>query len=327
MNLKGAIEMPDANGLTKSPGVLLVGALIGCLMIGHLGCATRQAKAPSEAQPTDSKASQAGSKGLKTRDPLPVKPAYIAMTEPVTLRLLGEVGRTELARNCSATHTKTFEKGRISHERVEGVDFEVESKTVSVDGDRMTQEVRTVSKDGTVPLHSFALPEYGETLELITNSQAKVFKAGNYPKESIFFVPPIPLPDHPVKVGESWVMKVWWLSEQSTLRLSSKVTATLLGVQPCGESTCADVEMKGSVLLDPPVNKKGEFNHSLRGRYLLELKRGLLVWGEFQSTERLQAPGARVEVSSVLRSHLVEPRGYHTLSRAEPACPLETTAE
>ncbi len=250
------------------------------------------------------------------------------MSLPMELKLKGETGRIELLDNCSQSVTKTFMLGDLRHKRIENVSFKVKTITKeTLANSDIKQEVQTVFKEGGVNLHEMAYPEFGESIEMILTPNCQVTKAGRYPKNSLFFLPPLPLKKGEVKIGDSWQMENSWQSENGHLTLTAKIQTEFKSLKTCGVNQCAELIVTGEVHMPEIVEKKNDFSHKLNGRFLFDPNRGLLVWSEFGSVEHLNSRGALVEVRSVLRSHLLEPQGYHIASREEPSCPLESTEE
>ncbi|MDZ4677850.1 MAG: hypothetical protein SGI74_10125 [Oligoflexia bacterium] len=250
------------------------------------------------------------------------------LEDPVTLKNSGEPGRVELVNNCSLAITRTFDKEEIRHKKIEAVDFKVQTTTTKVlKNSNIIQNIQTIWKDGFVNLHDLAYPELGEIMEVESTRSGEIKKAGNYPKTSIFFLPPLPLPKKPVNVGEEWKSEHSWKSEENGLPLKVSIVSKYLGSKQCGDFACAEISVKGEVHMPAAIEKKNGFMHKLSGRFLFEPKRGLLVWAEFGSDEAISAGGARAEVRSTLRSELILPLGYRTTDRGEPTCPIETKEE
>jgi hypothetical protein len=225
----------------------------------------------------------------------------------VDLQIKPEKGQKELTNNCSDIVTET-------------------TKEILANGN-LVQDNETVQRDGPGSLRDLAYPELGEVLQVELTPKGLVQRAGNYPKDSIFFLPSIPLPDHPVKEGEEWISRSDWRAPNAPVPLTVELKLKAVGKKQCGEHVCINVLVKGKV--DFPVLKKmkTEFTHTITGRFLFDPEKGLVPWSEFASEERVQGKEVQAVVHSKLRSELVEPHGYRTLNREEPACPFETTAK
>jgi hypothetical protein len=248
---------------------------------------------------------------------------------PVSMKLVGVVGREEISSNCSVSVSKSFSSDQILHKRVETVDFKTRmlTKTILENSGNLIQILNIISKKGTSSLHDLAYPELGEEIEFEFTPSAVVKHAGMYPKSSLFFVPPLPLPSRAVRENDNWELKSGWISEVGGLPLNLVMHAKFIDQKPCGEHMCMNIGVEGVVHLRADIEKKNGFGHAVSGRFLFEPVAGLLSWSEFVSDEHLQTEGAQAEVHSVLRSELVSPQGYRTVSREEPACPLEKVGE
>jgi hypothetical protein len=244
---------------------------------------------------------------------------------PVILVFRGEKGREEFNVNCSLSVTEASENSDILRKRYENLDFKTKTVTKKIlqNGD-LIQDISTIQRDGPGSLHDLAYPEEGETIEMEIDSFGNVVKAGNYPKNSLFYLPSIPLPTHPVKLNEEWISTSHWQSDTTGIALTVSLKLKVIGEKPCGEHICANVDVTGDVLAPQPKSSKQRFKHHITGRFLFDVKSGLVPWSEFGSDEQLLGEGAKLAVHSKLRSELVQPPGYRTINHEEPGCPFET---
>jgi hypothetical protein len=251
----------------------------------------------------------------------------VAFMGPISLTLKSEKGRKELTVNCSETVTESFEDKNILHKRIEVLDFRVQTLTKEIlPNGNLRQDITTTKRDGPGSLHDLAYPELGEVLDMELTPKGKVIKAGKYPPESLFYLPSIPLPDHPVKQNEEWVSTNTWKSETSGAPLTVDLHEKVIGFKKCGSHNCANIVVTGAVLF-PKLPSKSKFSHLISGRFLFDPESGLVPWSEFLSEEEVNAVGAKALVHGRLRSELLEPRGYRTINREEPTCPYENKAE
>ena len=245
----------------------------------------------------------------------------------ISLALKPQKGQVEMTVNCSHAVTETYEQTNILHKRIEDLDFKVRTTTKNIlPNGNLLQDTETIKRDGPGSLHDLAYPELAEVISMEIDPQGKVVKAGNYPKDSLFYLPSIPLPDHPVKQGEEWVSSNSWKSPGSDASLTVELRLKAVGKKRCGDHLCVNIVVTGSVTF-PKLPSKSHFEHGITGRFLFDQERGLVPWSEFLSEEQVKALGGRAVVHSKLRSELVEPRGYRTINREEPACPFATSAE
>jgi hypothetical protein len=254
------------------------------------------------------------------------------LPSPLSLKLISEKGRQELTVNCSESVSESYVQDQIREKKIESLDFRVQTTTTDVKAgakgeEILKQTVVTIEKDGDGLLHDYAYPEPGENLELEFTSNGKVLKAGAYPKESVFFLPAVPLPEKNIQVGDVWSNTNTWKSEVNGMPLKVNMISKFVGPKACGKATCAEVEVSGVLHMPDKLEKETGFTHSIKGRYLFEPRQGLLVWSEFLSNEQLRGKGVRAVLHSTLRSELTEPPGFRTEGHGEPSCPFETKEE
>ena len=242
----------------------------------------------------------------------PTKSSDLELTKPVEIKWVGEPGRIEKMKYYSHSSTRTFENQSIRHQREEIVEFTVQSKVVSSDrvAGLTAYEVTTLEKDGPVNLRDMAFPEVGEVLPLVVSEKAMVVSAGNYPKNSIFFVPPLSLPSRAVSVGDTWTMEHSWVSLNNGLKLELSLVTILKRVIQCPDGgACFELEVSGDVTL--PDMKSGQTSSHLDskifGRLLFSEPHASIIWSDVRNRESFLSEGMRVEVLSCIQSQLEEP--------------------
>jgi len=246
----------------------------------------------------------------------------------VDLKIKPEKGQKEVTTNCSHVVTETYEDKSVLHQRIEDLDFKVKTVTREIlPNGNIVQDNETIQRDGPGSLRDLAYPELGEVLQVELSPKGQVQRAGNYPKDSIFYLPSIPLPDHAVREGEEWVSKNTWRAPNAPVSLLVELKLKAVGKKQCGEHTCVNVLVSGEVHFPVTKEIKTTFSHTITGRFLFDQEKGLVPWSEFASLEQVQGKEVQAVVHSKLRSELVEPRGYRTPNREEPTCPFETTAK
>jgi len=242
---------------------------------------------------------------------------------PVTLRLKGEQGQTDITRYYSHAKINAFAEDQKVKERDEIVDFSVSEKTKAVDekNKRLTVVSSTIRKDGTVDLHDLAFPELNEEIEYVFDDLAKVFKAGPYPPESVFFVPPLPLPEEAVEVGSTWNMDHAWIGLKNGIPLQLQIIGILKGFGRCGsKDRCADIEISGNVDVIGIKKAAVEYRSEVWGRLLFSLDRGAVVWSEVRNKEMMRTPEESLEILACMASVLEEPRGLLPKSGLKAFC-------
>ena len=242
------------------------------------------------------------------------RPVPILESETIDLKLKFPKDRVERIRYTSASVTKTYEGAQIVNERTESVDFLVQNKTTQVQTNgNLHLRIETLSKDGQVDLRDMAFPEPSEVLDVIYAANAKVLKAGRYGTESIFFVPPVSLPDGPVRVGETWALSHKWKSQKNGVELKLELTSILKSLYPCAggpsgfRDRCAEIEISGDVTVPAAKQSGFELSSKNSGRLLISLQTGAFIWGDIRTEENFQSGGIRMEVRSCIESILEEP--------------------
>ena len=250
------------------------------------------------------------------------------LANPLVLKLSAEKGRNEETVNCSMAVTESYVKDEIREKKIDSLDFRVRTTTSEVSSDgKIRQLMVTTEKEGDGLLHDYAYPELGEIIEMEYLPDGTVLRAGRFPKDSVFYLPAVPLPKKSIQPGDTWSNTDSWKSDVNGMKLKVNMQSKFLGPKICGQAMCAEVEVSGNVQMPEPYQKKTGFTHTIKGRYLFEPKRGLLVWSEFVSDELLQGKEVRAVLHSTLRSELVQPPGYRTPDHGEPSCPFETKEE
>jgi hypothetical protein len=237
-----------------------------------------------------------------------VKP--IELKEPIYLRMFSTVGRVEETRYHSASFIQTYEDTELRHEKNEVVDFTAVAETKEVDEKKSQIKVllQTKDKDGFIELEELAFPDIGDKIEMIYTSQAKVVKAGNKPSTSLFFVPPLSLPDTPVQVGDTWTMEHEWTGEKNGVPLHLDMVTVFKAAYPCANGdTCADLEVSGEVKVIGKSQNDVILSSQLKGRMLFSTQKGTIVWSDVRSDEDFADKSTRIKVKSCLVSLLIKP--------------------
>lgn len=243
-------------------------------------------------------------------------------TGPVTIEFKGKPGDRSETRYYSDARTKTYSDAQLLRERQEAVDFTVETRVVDVNAPQKSIhfKTKTIRKDGTGNLHELAFPEPGEEIDFLMRQNGEILAAGDYSPQSLFFVPSMPIPKHPVQVGDTWDLVHTWYSAQNSIPLRLSVVAILKGVTDCeGHKRCADIEVSGNVkLVATPTQPGANFDSKVWGRMLFSLERGDIVWSEMRSEESMFVRGDRTLVSSCMISEMKLGADYKTKPECEP---------
>ncbi len=251
-------------------------------------------------------------------------PRLLEIEGPIDLKIHGEVGYQDLAKIRSHSYERVFERGQLTQEKEEVVDFAVETKTERVDENgHLYQQITVVEKNGNADLHSMAYPELGETLDVVLSPTSRVLRSGSHPRDSIFYLPPIPLPEQPVAVGETWKNEWKWVSS-SRVPLRLEMVGILKGIYRCrrgDQSQCALIEVSGDVGLDTSDTTNLSLKSQVSGYIYFSLASGGVIWSEIHNQESLVSmSGGRVDIDSCLESILVLPENDKWMYAEKPTC-------
>lgn len=240
---------------------------------------------------------------------------------PVELRLKVQPKSSETVDYYHVSSSRAFEGKELRHEKTETLAFTAQAETMKAENERFTQAITVVKKDGTIGLHDFAMPELGERLELVTDSHGKILKAGDWPTNSIFYVPPVSLPDTAVEVGDTWTMQSSWLSLQDMVPYELDMVSILKGFVKCGDDTCADIEVNGNVGMQGALKQTLVFRSEWRGRLLFAVNAGTVAWSRVNSDELFAYDTVYRTVGSCLEAALREPGKSSVVpGDAKPSC-------
>jgi hypothetical protein len=251
------------------------------------------------------------------------RPKKILVTEPVKLELKSIRGESEVSKFHSRSINQTFEGGVLRYEVSEIVDFTVEVKTKAVDEKTGTIDflVTTTEKSGPTSLADLGYPELGESFDLVLRKDASVVKAGKFPKNSMYYVPPISLPKGEVKIGDTWQMEHRWNSSSNNIPLKITLVSILKSFYECGAlGKCAEVEISGNVIIDNALGGVLDLKSEVKGRLLINLGNGSIIWSEVRNIEEINNEGNRVVVRSCTESLVTDPVSKRWLWRSTPDC-------
>jgi hypothetical protein len=233
-----------------------------------------------------------------------------SLDKPIALKVKGTPGEIEIMKFHSHTISKRFEQSQIRHEKEEIVDFTLKTEVKDYDEKTgiTTFYIEALEKDGYIDLHDLAFPEVGETMVYALTANANVVSAGNYPTDSIFYVPPVSLPKRKVKVGETWTMSHVWRSSQNGMMLSLDLLTIFKQAYHCGgEDICAELELSGEVILPSMMASRQELKSTLAGRMLVSTKTGSIIWSYMYNDERFIIGDVVIDVKSCLEGRLEKP--------------------
>lgn len=236
------------------------------------------------------------------------------------LRLSAQAGRVEVTKHASRSVSKSFDQGKLKSLDESSAQFEVRTEIRDRPDGTIEQWLQTTKKSGDLDLRSLAFPEEGEKLGLLLTRQGRVLSAGEYPPDSIFFVPPVSLPAGPVAVGDTWELVAQWKNFEDDTPFQLEMVSILKGYVACGDDQCADVELSGEVKIPFEMRKFVGFDSEWRGRMLFAKNSGSLVWSRIDSLETMRGEGVERRIHSCLESVLAEPAALQPKTITGPTC-------
>lgn len=245
----------------------------------------------------------------------------VSLTAPVELRLKADRDHIEKVAYVHRSRSTSFEDVEVRKTTEEALDFVSQAETTNIDPalDRFTQSISITKKDGQLNLHDFAMPELGEKLEIVADGRGRILRAGDYPTNSIFYVPPISLPDGPVSVGDTWGLQARWLSLEELVPYQLDMTSILKNVWGCGAHRCAEIEISGEVTLVGALAQTMAFKSLWKGFLMFDIEAGTVLWSRVDSEEQFMSGNVRRSVSSCLEATLQEPVDLK-LKRSQSPC-------
>ena len=272
------------------------------------------------------------------------------------LELKSALGTEETSEYRSVTQSSARRSGQANEETIEEFNFNVQTKTISVDSVNKTATYRitTLKKDGSGALADFAMPEVGDSIDMVITNLGQVIKAGEALPGTIYYVPPISLPKDEVKVGDTWLMKSDWVNLTSGVPLHLEVVSTLKALRSCGSiGRCAEIEVSGDETIIGETNsplfssqekakkeKRGKktkvkaqnksprvdptlqsrFKSQLKGKLLFAIDQGLVLFSHIKSEELLAGEKTQMAVHSCTTSTLTESAGLKSPVTAPTKC-------
>jgi hypothetical protein len=245
----------------------------------------------------------------------------VKLLAPVDLKLKAKVGRTEIVDYYHRMISQSFEDGRVRSQKEESVEFATKAETLSTETDgRFVQVLSIPHKDGAVDLHAFALPDIGENLEIEADAKGHILRAAGYPRNSMFYVPPISLPAGPVVVGDTWAFQANWIGLEDGVPFKLDMVSILRGFWSCGVDTCAEIEISGAVGIEALKSQLIDFKSTWRGKIYFAIDSGTVVWSRTDSEELFATENVYRKVNSCLEGALGEPPEIRLPGIAKPSC-------
>lgn len=238
------------------------------------------------------------------------------LTKPQSIELKNEIliehssvkANVEKQKFLSISKSKTLENSQPIKDKIEEVEFVSSLTTIEADPQKKiyTYKVETSDKNGTVNLSELAVPEPGEVMDLVLNANAEVLKAGQYPRESMYFVPSVSLPKKAVKIGDTWENEYTWLSASNALPIKLNLTSILKAAYACASQTCLEIEISGQISIPKNIYQNTSFESEILGRMILLSHNASIVWSKVYNRESTQIGNLEVEVQSCLMAKQIE---------------------
>jgi hypothetical protein len=271
----------------------------------------------------------AGCSSVSLREKLDDSP----VVDPVVLQLGGNKGLHDITLFHTNVISQNLSDGELVKKTSEENDFKVRTELVDIDpvASQLAYKVVTLEKAGKADLHEYAIPNLGEEIIFRMSKNGQVLEAGAAPKGSIFFVPPISLPNKPVQKGDTWPLKSNWVSLKTGVPLEMDIVSILSNLKKCGTDLCAVIDVSGGVTIKGlPTNflssKEGKEDIQLRfvskinGQIIFNVNRGVVVYSYVRSEESLNGKTDSVLIQSCIIAKVDEPKEYSVIKSGPLSC-------
>ncbi|PIT99005.1 MAG: hypothetical protein COT74_12230 [Bdellovibrionales bacterium CG10_big_fil_rev_8_21_14_0_10_45_34] len=244
---------------------------------------------------------------------------------PLNIRFKPQVGQKEVTDYKYHSLTRTTNKGQVNFEREEDLTFSVQAEVLS---ERTESEItvydyamETLRKDGQENLNNMAFPELGEKIVWTLNDRTQVLKVANKLPGSIFYVPLIPIPDKPIKVGDTWESLYHWNASNSQLKMVLELTTLLKSHFRCQKShECIELQYSGEVNPSEARLVGVGMKSVLEGTMVYDLTASAIVMSKTNNSEEIAQDSSSVEVKSCIVSTIQSISDY-SLPFDKSSCP------
>ncbi len=240
---------------------------------------------------------------------------------PISLRFEGVKGHKDLYSIHSQTVVENISPDKLLHQKIDMVEFDVQTEISKIDSKNSTIEVnsKTIKKEGHLSLHDMAYPELNETIHFVFDRQGRVLRAGDHPSDTIFYIPPLPLPETEVKVGDTWTYEKEWRTQQSLVPMKLQLVMVLKKVINCYRNEkCVEIEWSGKV---SPADEGLPIESLIVGYTLYRPKTASQIWTWSRNEEKLKLQGVDMKVSTCVHSILKSERSkINPFAKQEPLC-------
>jgi len=201
----------------------------------------------------------------------------------------------------SNSKTNKMVAGKLVDSQNETLVFKIRTETTKVDDQKklIFQKQTTISREGEGKLNDMGFPELNQSIQFVYTPKGEVVKAGDFPKGSIFYLPQVPLPDEPVRIGDTWQRKYLWMGLTNHIPLEADLLVIFKGVETCDtDKKCALLEISGEVQILGFATERSDFKSEIRGKVMYSLTNGEVLSSHIQSTELLLSGPQAVRVAS-----------------------------
>lgn len=222
---------------------------------------------------------------------------------------LKNVSATEVTKYQARLYQKEYKKTDLVREKQSVVDFVVKNKKLKkTKNNLLVWELETIEKSGVFPLNTMAFPELNQKIPFTLEPSGQIVQAGSFHQDSIFYSPIIVLPKNKVKIGETWANSFQWRDSENSPTYEMSIVSTHKGFVRCGDETCVDIDISGSVDILGLDKEKNDFRSNMQGRIYFDYKKGSIVYAHMKSQDEFITEEARTESQSCLSSVLQKPR-------------------
>lgn len=240
---------------------------------------------------------------------------------PISLRFEGLKGHKDIYSVHSQTLVENISPDKLLHQKIDMVEFDVQTEIAKINSKNSTIEVtsRTVKKEGHLNLHDMAYPELDETINYVFDKQGRVLRAGDHASDTIFYIPPLPLPATDVRVGDTWTYEKEWKTQQSLVPMKLQLVMILKKIINCYRNEkCVEIEWSGNVT---PTEGGLPIESRIVGYTLYRPKTGSQIWTWSRNEEKLKLQGVNMTVSTCVHSILKSEKSkINPYAKQAPVC-------
>ncbi len=236
--------------------------------------------------------------------------SVVKLKAPIFIHLKGIQGFEETSGLYSKSVVSDIVEDKKVEKEVKFAKFQLKTETLLVDRGQAHIHflLKTLARKGNMDLNDLAVPELGEELRVTMYPNAEVVNVEGKAKTSIFYVPPISLPLHKVKVGDTWQLKRIWLTKETKIPVLINMTTEFKNYIRCGKNKmCADLELNGYINLPTADPDKIKLESQIRGRILFAIDSGNILWSHVRSREVISASGSAQVIESCTKAALIAP--------------------